>query len=217
MKNKIILFFQIAALCGVAYADTDLEVGKKLVERVGYGVGEHYFNNLEFTEKKQIKLLTKLQKGKVSYGLTLSPELIFRVTAAPNDQHQIDLKFKIRSAIERYLVDIVFLDKNEILIAVTNPQSGYDFIQFKLVDNNYVPYLYAQALVVPGLEYGSVNKPKEVGFNANGSFFVKFSDDNIDLYTMPSDKSFMLRNNKPYDASQINRYDEGLPDHLKIE
>ena len=202
---------------GFAQTSANLEVGKKLVGRIGYGVGEHYFNNMEFTEAKQSKLLTILKKEKVSYELTLSPELIFKVISTPTDQHQIALKFKIRSSTERYLVDIVFLDKNELLIAITNPQYGYDFIQFKLVNDSYVPHLYAQALGLPGLSEVDDNKVKEVGFNANGSFFIKFSDDSIDLYTIPHDKNFILRNNLPYDLSQINRYDEGLPDHLKIE
>ncbi len=217
MKTTILLVTSFMFQYGFAQTTANLEVGKKLGERPGYGVGEHYVNNLEFNEDKQPKLLTKLVKAADTYELTLSSERIFNITSSPTSPNKISIKFKCRHVAEKYLVDIVSMPNDEIMIALTEPPHGYEFIKFKRINNNYAPYLHAEINFVSGLDVTKPNKAKKMGFEVDGSFFVILSDESIDRYSIPEKGDYVFRNKKEYDVSQINRYDEGLPNHLKIE
>lgn len=217
MKSKILIFFQMVLLGGMTSSGADLELGDKLGERPGYGTGEHYFNNLVFNQEKPIKLLTKLVKGADTYELTLSSDRVFSITSTPTSARKISIKFKCRHASEKYLVDIVHMPNEDVIISLTEPPRGYELIKFKHINNNYLPYLYAEINFVRGLDATKLDKAKELGFSVDGSFFIKLSDDSIDSYSIPEKGEYVFRNKNEYDVSQIRRYDSGLPDELKAE
>ncbi len=213
----------VTALCmliGCVFAQTDhnMDIGNVMPARTGYGAGTHYVYNMEFDVRKPTKLLTTITKGNDKYFLKLSSNLVFEVVSSPENFHQISLKFKMdRTDPERYLADIVLLGNDEIMIAITNIQYGYDFIRFKKDGAKYLPYMYAIALGIKSVAETSKNKAKEVGFGADGSFYIKKNDDVVDIYVIPVNPHCILENGSVYKLSEAKQYDNGLPKRLRIE
>ena len=206
--------------------ESELDIGNVMADRsmFGYGSGEHYVCRYDFDEGKPRKLVTRLQKGDEVYLLTYNRKKIHEIVSGPDNEKPLYLEFKLDCRTERCLVDVIFLENDEVEVAITHLSYGFGFLRFRKNGERYELVSYVDFFYVPEIRERSGFDPKEVGYDPDGVFTLTSTEGVVVTYQAPEIEDIktrrgdhMIRNGKKSSVSWARFYPPELPDYLKID